>query len=105
MNKLIQTVILAGSVLLLAACASKEMPEEPKGIAYKAGELVVRQCQDISDLELAKLFEEHEVTIRKQMSPHLYIVTWEDDDRSIAQVQHELKSTQMFCGVEKNLAQ
>lgn len=105
MHKTMQTMILAGTVCLLTACASKEISTEPKGITYKASELVVRQCQDISDLELARLFTEHEVSIRKQMSPHLYIITWKDDDRSVAQVQHELKSTQMFCGVEKNLAE
>ncbi len=86
---------------LMASCsAKKDDTLEPAGIAYKTSEITVRQCLDIGNNEFHALLEKHEVTIKKQMSPHLYIVTW-DDDRSADEVVHELKKTAMFCGVDK----
>ncbi len=93
--------IISTALILLASCSSKHDIEGPKGISFKASEALVRQCQDISNLELAELFKEHEVEIKKQVSPHLYIITWDDDDRSADEVVHELNKTHKFCGVEK----
>ncbi len=98
--------ILAFVLVSITACSAKKEPsDEPKGLTYKSSEIIVRQCQDISDLELSKLFEKHKVTIKKQVSPHLYIVTWKVKDRKVDEVIHELKSTTMFCGVDKYLEQ
>ena len=102
MHKLfITTAILS----LLVSCSSKHEVEESKGLVFKTSEILVRQCNDISNLELNELFEEHEVTIKKQLSPHLYIITWSDDDRSADEVVHELKKTYNFCGVDKSQEQ
>ena len=101
MFKPYKMLLITTALALLASCSSKHEVMEPKGISYKAAEILVRQCQDISNLELNALFEKHEVTIKKQMSPHLYVVTWDDDDRSADEVVHELTSTTMFCGVDK----
>ncbi|MDX8386981.1 MAG: hypothetical protein R8M46_00405 [Ghiorsea sp.] len=96
-------LILVGILALLVSCSAKhEEPEEAKGMSYRAGELLVRQCQDISDYELSEIFKEHDVSIKKQVSPHLYVVTWADDDKGAEQVAHELKSTHKLCGVDKN---
>lgn len=101
MHQTISILTIATLALSISACSAKKESTEPAGITYKSRELIVRQCQDISNLEQAKLFEKHELTVRKQVSPHLYIVTWDDEDRNVDAVQHELKSTQMFCGVDK----
>jgi len=101
MLKTSKLLLLVGMVTLVASCSSKHENPEPKGISYKASEVLVRQCQDISNLEFKQLLEQHDVTVRKQMSPHLYIVTWDDEDRHADEVVHELKSTNMLCGVDK----
>jgi hypothetical protein len=99
-------LIFVGILGLLASCSPKhEEVEESKGMTYRTGELLVRQCQDISDYELSEIFKAHEVSIKKQLSEHLYIVTCSDDDKGIEQVIHELKSTHKLCGVDKNLEQ
>jgi len=104
MKILMKTVITVSLLSLIVGCSGKkEVSPEPEGLKYKSSEILVRQCQDISDLEFMNLLEKHEVTVRKQMSPHLYIVTWDDEDRSAAQVIHDLKNTAMFCGVDKYL--
>ena len=86
---------------LMVSCSSKKDDAlEPAGIAYKSSEITVRQCSDIGNAEFNALLEKHDVTIKKQMSPHLYIITW-DDDRNADKVVSELKNTTMFCGVDK----
>ena len=100
MFKTAKPLMMITALALLASCSAKH-EEEPKGIEYKASEILVRQCQDISNLELKQLFEEHEVEIKRQVSEHLYVVTWDDDDRSPDEVVHELEKTYKFCGVEK----
>jgi len=101
MFKLSKLLIALAALSLLVSCSSKHEPTEPMGISYKANEVLVRQCQDISNLEFKQLLEKHEVTIKKQMSPHLYIVSWDDEDRHADEVVQELKGTSMMCGVEK----
>jgi hypothetical protein len=94
-------IILTSILALMVSCSSKKEPSnEPSGISYKSSEVLVRQCSDISNHEQNTLFEDHEVTIKKQISPHLYIVTW-DDDRNADAVIHELKQTQKFCGLDR----
>lgn len=95
-------IILTSILALMVSCSSKKEPatNEPEGISYKSSEILVRQCSDISNHEQNTLFEDHEVTIKKQISPHLYIVTW-DDDRNADAVIHELKQTQKFCGLDR----
>jgi len=101
MLKTSKLLLLVSMIALVASCSSKHETVEPKGISYKASEVLVRQCLDISNLEFKQLLEKHEVSIRKQMSPHLYIVTWDDDDRHADEVVHELTNTNMLCGVDK----
>jgi len=98
--------ILIVSILTLAvSCSSKkEVSHEPEGISYKSSEITVRQCSDISNHEFNTLLKKHDVSVKKQMSPHLYIVTW-DDDRNADEVVYELKRTTMFCGVDRYLEQ
>ncbi len=92
-------------LLALASCSSKkDTAAEPEGIKYKASEITVRQCLDIGNQEFNNLLAKHDIIIKKQMSPHLYIVTW-DDGRSADAVVAELKKTAMFCGVDKYLEQ
>ena len=98
-------VLLTGILALVVSCSAKHEDEEPTGITYIESEVLVRQCQDINNLEFKLLLEKHKLSIRKQMSPHLYIVTWDDDDRHADEVVHELKSTTMFCGVDKYQAE
>ncbi len=105
MFKMHKLLIITAVLALLASCSSKHEAEESKGLVFKTSEILVRQCKDISDLELKELFEEHEVEIKKQLSPHLYIVTWSDDDRSADEVVDELKKTYKFCGVDKSREQ
>jgi len=100
MLKFSKLLMIVAGLALLASCSGKH-DDEPKGIEFKASEILVRQCQDISNLELKKLFEEHELEVKRQVSEHLYVVTWDDDDRSADEVVHELNRTQKFCGVEK----
>jgi len=101
MFKLSKLLIALAALSLVVSCSSKHESSEPAGISYKASEILVRQCQDISNLEFKQLLEKHEVTIKKQMSPHLYIMTWDDDDRHADEVVQELKNTTMMCGVDK----
>jgi len=106
MTTFIKMIIAISLLSILAGCSGKKDDTlEPKGLTYKSSEVLVRQCQDISDLEFMNLLEKHEVSVKKQMSPHLYIVTWDDGDRSAAQVIQDLKNTTMFCGVDKYLEQ
>lgn len=103
MLKTFKLLLVASILMVVAACSAKHKEvEPPKGMTYKAAEVLVRQCQDISNHEFQKLLAKHEVNIKKQISDHLYIVTWDDDDRKAGAVVHELVNTQMFCGVEKN---
>jgi len=96
-------LILAGILTLTASCSSKHDPEESKGMLFKSTEVLVRQCPDINNMELNALFKEHDVEIKKQISPHLYVVTWSDDDRKADEVVQELKNTHKLCGVDKKL--
>ena len=92
-------------LLALASCSNKkDTAAEPEGIKYKASEITVRQCSDIGNQEFSDLLAKHDVSIKKQMSPHLYIATW-DDGRSADAVVSELKKTTMFCGVDRFLEQ
>jgi hypothetical protein len=98
-------LILISFLLTLASCSNKkEDAPEPEGIKYKASEITVRQCSDIGNQEFNTLLADHDVSVKKQMSPHLYIVNW-DDDRSADAVVSELKKTTMFCGVDKYMEQ
>ena len=102
MSKLLKVLLITLTIGLITSCSSKKDDAlEPAGIAYKASEITVRQCSDIGNAEFNALLEKHDVSIRKQMSPHLYIITWDDDDRSADAVVQELKDTTMFCGVNK----
>ena len=101
MLKVYKIVLLSLVLAITASCSAKHEETEPKGITYKAAEVLVRQCQDINDFEFQQLLTKHEVTIKKQMSPHLYTVTWKDTDRSAGEVVQELKNTTMFCGVDR----
>ncbi|MBN4060550.1 hypothetical protein JYT78_00615 [bacterium AH-315-I20] len=102
MSTPIKLVIITFILSLMVSCSSKKDDAlEPAGIAYKASEITVRQCSDIGNAEFNALLEKHDVSIKKQMSPHLYIITWDDDDRSADAVVQELKNTTMFCGVNK----
>jgi len=106
MTTFVKMIIAISLLSLLVGCSGKKEDSlEPKGLTYKSSEILVRQCQDISDLAFMKLLEKYEVKVKKQMSPHLYIVTWDDEDRSTAQVIQDLKNTTMFCGVDKYLEQ
>ncbi|MDQ7004099.1 MAG: hypothetical protein Q9N67_03930 [Ghiorsea sp.] len=98
LNKLL--IVACISSLMVGCSSKKEVSQEPAGISYKTNEVTVRQCADISDMAFRKLLEDHDASIKKQMSPHLYIVTW-DDDRHADEVVYELKKTTMFCGVDK----
>ncbi len=101
MSKTMKLILLTSLLSILVSCSSKKDDSlEPEGIKYKASEITVRQCSDIGNAEFNALLEKHEVSIKKQMSPHLYIVTW-DDDRNADAVVSELKKTTMFCGVDK----
>ena len=101
MSATIKLIIITFILSFMVSCSSKKDDTlEPAGISYKANEITVRQCSDIGNTEFNNLLEKHEVTIKKQMSPHLYIVTW-DDDRNADAVVSELKKTTMFCGVDK----
>ncbi len=101
MSKVFLSILLLSSLTLITACSGKkEVSQEPEGISYKTNEVTVRQCADIDDQSFRTLLEDHDTSIKKQMSPHLYIVTW-DDDRHADEVVRELKNTTMFCGVDK----
>jgi len=93
-------IVLCVSSLMVACSSKKEVNLEPEGMSYKTNEITVRQCADIDDQSFRILLEDHDASIKKQMSPHLYIVTW-DDDRHADEVVQELKNTTMFCGVDK----
>lgn len=97
-------VVVCVSSLMVGCSSKKDDTLEPAGISYKANEITVRQCADIDDHTFRTLLEDHDTSIKKQMSPHLYIVTW-DDDRHADEVVQELKQTTMFCGVDKYLEQ
>ena len=104
MSKIMKFVLLTSLLSILVSCSSKKDDSlEPAGINYKTSEITVRQCSDIGNAEFNALLEKHDVSIKKQMSPHLYIVTWGDDERSADTVVQELKNTTMFCGVNKLL--
>ncbi|HID36377.1 MAG TPA: hypothetical protein EYP39_03210 [Ghiorsea sp.] len=106
MSKVFLSLAIITSLTFLTACSGKkDDSNEPKGISYKASEITVRQCSDIGNQEFNTLLEKHEVSIKKQISPHLYIITWDDDDRTADDVVAELKRTTMFCGVDKYLEQ
>ncbi|MDQ6984469.1 MAG: hypothetical protein Q9M44_07110, partial [Ghiorsea sp.] len=101
MSNTFKLIVIAFILSLMASCsAKKDAAPEPAGIAYKTSEITVRQCSDIGNAEFNALLEKHEVSIKKQMSPHLYIVTW-DDDRHADEVVKTLNDTTMFCGVDK----
>ena len=103
MSATIKLIVITFILSFMVSCSSKKDDSlEPTGISYKTSEITVRQCSDIGNAEFNALLEKHEVTIKKQMSPHLYIVTWADDRNADAVVQ-ELKNTTMFCGVNKLL--
>lgn len=93
-------IVVCVSSLMVGCSSKKEMSQEPAGISYKTNEITVRQCADIDDASFRKLLEDHDASIKKQMSPHLYIITW-DDDRHADEVVKELHDTTMFCGVDK----
>ncbi|MDQ7001567.1 MAG: hypothetical protein Q9N02_02620 [Ghiorsea sp.] len=101
MSYLSKLLVIACVSSLLVACSSKKDDSlEPAGISYKANEVTVRQCPDIDDASFRNLLEDHDASIKKQMSPHLYIITW-GDDRHADEVVKELHDTAMFCGVNK----
>ena len=102
MSATIKLIVITFILSFMVSCSSKKDDSlEPAGINYKASEITVRQCSDIGNAEFNALLEKHDVSIKKQMSPHLYIVTWDDDERSADTVVQELKNTTMFCGVNK----
>jgi len=101
MSNIIKLIIFTCALSFVSSCTTKhEVVDESKGIHYKTQEILVRQCADISNHELNQLLEAHEVSILRQVSPHLYVATWSDGRHADA-VVHALDSTTMFCGVDK----
>jgi len=94
---------------LLESCSPlQEVKAEPKQMdwgqkrTHKNAELVVRLCQNTEIEQLTSLFQNNGISIIRQVSPTLVIVTWHDA-RNIHEITSTLQHSTSVCGAQENM--